>query len=59
MKHICPKFFYTHKLQKKDEIDVKQVKSNDNLVGLFTKFLPLCTLKKLINDVGMKHFKDL
>ena len=36
-KHISPKFFYTHELQKNDEIDVQQIRSSDNLVDLFTK----------------------
>ena len=49
MKHISPKFFYTHELQKKDDINVKQVKSSDNLIDLFTKSLPLFILKKLVN----------
>ena len=30
-KHIFPKFFYTHELQKDGEIDVQQTRSNDNL----------------------------
>ena len=37
IKHILPKFFYTHELQKDGEIDVQQIRSNDNLVDLFTK----------------------
>ena len=35
-KHISPKFFYTHELQKSSEIDIQQIRSNDNLVDLFT-----------------------
>lgn len=38
-KHISPKFFYTHELQKSEEIEVKQICSNDNLADLFTKSL--------------------
>jgi hypothetical protein len=38
-KHILPKFFYTHKLQQKGKIDIKQIRSNDNLTELFTKSL--------------------
>jgi hypothetical protein len=30
-KHISPKFFYTHELQKSGNIDVKQICSSDNL----------------------------
>ena len=38
-KHILPKFFSTHELQKNGEIDVRQIRSNDNLADLFTKSL--------------------
>ena len=30
-KHISPKFFYTHELQKNGDIDVRQTRSCDNL----------------------------
>ena len=36
-KHISPKIFYTHELQKNSEIDVRQIRSSDNLTDLFTK----------------------
>ena len=38
-KHISPKFFYTHELQKSSEIDVLQIRSSNNLTCLFTKSL--------------------
>ena len=31
IKHIAPKFFYTYELQKSSDIDVKQIRSCDNL----------------------------
>ena len=58
-KHISPKFFYTHELQKDCEIDVQQIRSNDNLADLFTKSLPSATFKKLVRQVGMLQLKDL
>ena len=58
-KHISPKFFYTHELQKKGEIDVQQIQSCNNLADLFTKALPLTTLKKLRYDIGMRRLRDL
>jgi hypothetical protein len=58
-KHISPKFFYTHELQKSGEIDVKQIRSSDNLSDLFTKTLPTATFKKLVNNIGMRRLKDL
>ena len=58
-KHISPKFFYTHELQKDGEIDVQQIRFNDNLADLFTKALPSATFKKLVRQVGMRQLKDL
>nr|CAN61870.1 hypothetical protein VITISV_002413 [Vitis vinifera] len=46
-KYISPKFFYSHELQKKCEIDVQHIQSCNNLAYLFTKALPLTILKKL------------
>jgi hypothetical protein len=36
-KHIIPKLFYPHELQKNGEIEILQTKSCDNLADLFTK----------------------
>ena len=45
--------FYTHKLQKSGDIDVKHIRSSDNLSDLFAKMLPTATFKK-INNTGMR-----
>ena len=58
-KHILPKFFYTHELQKDGEIDMQQIRSNNNLAYLFTKALPSATFKKLVRQVDMRQLKDL
>ena len=58
-KHISPKFFYTHELQKNGEIDVQQIRSSDNLVDIFTKALPISTFRKLIYKIGMRQPKDV
>ena len=58
-KHISPKLFYTHELQKSGEIDVQQIRSSDNLADLFTKSLPTSTFKKLIHRIGMRQLKDI
>ena len=58
-KHISPKFFYTHELQKSGEIYVQQIRSSDNLADLFTKSLPTSTFKNLIHKIGMYHLKDI
>ena len=58
-KHISPKFFATHELQEKKVVDIRQIRSCDNLGDLFTKSLPTCTFRKLVNGIGMKRLKDL
>ena len=58
-KHISPKFFYTHELQKNDEIDVQQIRSSDNLADLLTKSLSTSAFKKLIHRIGMRQLKDI
>ena len=58
-KHISPKFFFTHELQKKEEIDVHQIRSSDNLADLFTKALPTTTFEKLVHKIGMRRLRDL
>src|SRR5690606_17172200 len=58
-KHIMPKFFFTHDLQKDGEIQVVQVRSSDNSADLFTKSLPTSTLKKLTYQIDMRRLKDL
>ena len=53
MKHISPKLFYTHELQKNGDMDVQQIRSSDNVADLFTKFLPTATFKKMVHKIGM------
>ena len=57
-KHILPKFFFTHELQKAGEVHV-QVRSSDNSADVFTKALPTCTFRKLTHQIGMRGLKDL
>ncbi|GJV23727.1 hypothetical protein Tco_1376422 [Tanacetum coccineum] len=52
-KHILPKFFFTHNLQKSGDIIVQQIRSSDNLADLFTKALPTEIFKKLVHGIGM------
>ncbi|KAL0715150.1 hypothetical protein Bca4012_064472 [Brassica carinata] len=58
-KHVLPKFFFTHDLQKEGEVKVLQVRSSENSADLFTKALPTCTLRKLMLQIGMRSLKDL
>ncbi|KAI3706445.1 hypothetical protein L6452_24194 [Arctium lappa] len=58
-KHILPKFFFTHDLQKSGDISVQQVRSCENLADLFTKSLPNSTFQRLVHDIGMRRLKEL
>lgn len=55
-KHISPKFFYTHELQQNHQIDVKQIRSNDNFADFFTKTLPISIFKKLVHNIDSKSY---
>ena len=56
---FLPKFFYTHELQQSRQIDVKQIRSIDNLADLFTKTLPTSTFEKLVYGIGMRRLWKL
>ena len=58
-KHISPKFFYTHELQQSRQIDVKQIRSTDNIADLFTKTLSTSTFEKLVYGIGMRRLYKL
>ncbi|GJY50826.1 hypothetical protein Tco_0441673 [Tanacetum coccineum] len=58
-KHILPKFFFTHDLQKSGDIIVQKVHSSDNQADLSTKALPTTTFKKLVHDTGMRRLNQL
>ena len=58
-KHISPKFFFTHDLEKNGEINVQQIRLKDNLADLFTKSLPTTTFEKLVHRIGMCRYKNL
>ena len=58
-KHIAPKFFYPHELQKNGVIIIKKIHSSDNLVYLFTKSLPTSTFEKYVHGIGMRRLGRL
>nr|AAK50602.1 putative polyprotein [Oryza sativa Japonica Group]ABF97167.1 retrotransposon protein, putative, Ty1-copia subclass [Oryza sativa Japonica Group] len=58
-KHISPKFFYMHELQKKEEIKVTLTKTSENLTDLFTKSLPISVFEKLVHGIGMRRMRDV
>ena len=58
-KHIAPKYFYPHDLQKQGEVKILQARSCDNMTDLFTKSLPATTFRKFVREIGMRFLKDL
>ena len=58
-KHIIPKLFYPHELQKNGEIEILQTKSCDNLADLFTKSLSYSAFRKYVEGIGMRRLRDL
>ena len=58
-KHIAPKFFHIHELQKTEEIAVQQIRSDENLANLFTKSLPKCIFQKLTKGIGLRRLSEL
>ena len=58
-KHIIPKLFYPHELQKNGEIEILQTKSCVNLADLFTKSLPYTAFRKCIEGICMTRLRDL
>ncbi|XP_016570962.1 uncharacterized protein LOC107868855 [Capsicum annuum] len=59
MKHISPKFFFTHDLQKNGAIDVQQIRSSGNLVDLFTKSFPTLTFEKMVYKIETRRPNQL
>jgi hypothetical protein len=58
-KHIAPKFFYPHELQKSGEIKILQARSCDSLADLFTKSLAASSFYKCIYGICMRQLRDL
>jgi hypothetical protein len=58
-KHISPKFFSTHDLQKNDLINICQIKSSDNFADLFTKSLPRNIFEQFLYKIDIRYLKDV
>ena len=58
-KHISPKFFFTHDLQKNGDVNIQQICSCDNLADVFTKSLPSKVIEKLVLKVGLRRLRDI
>jgi len=58
-KHLSPKLFFTHDLQKEGKVNIQQVRSCDNLADLFTKSLPSKKFEELVHKIGMCRLGDI
>jgi hypothetical protein len=58
-KHISPKFFSTHDLQKNGLINIYQIRSSDNLADLFTKSLSKNIFEQVSHKIDIRHLKDV
>lgn len=58
-KHINPKFFYAHELQKMNEVKVLHTKSCENLADLFTKSLPASSFERCVRGIGMMRLREM
>jgi hypothetical protein len=58
-KHIAPKLFYPHELQKSGEINILQARSCDNLADLFTKSLPTSSFYKCVHGTSVRRLREL
>jgi hypothetical protein len=59
MKHILPKFFSTHELDEAGEINIQQIRSNDNLADMFTKSLNPKKFAELVSRIEMCRLRDI
>ncbi|KAM2811094.1 hypothetical protein COP2_044978 [Malus domestica] len=57
-KHISPKLFNAYELEKAKVIEVRQIRSNENLADLITKSLPKCTFQKLVQSIGLRRLTN-
>ena len=58
-KHIAPKFFYPHELQKSGEAKILHTKSCENLADLFTKSLPPPSFVRCVHGIGMRRLREM
>ena len=58
-KHISPKLFFKHELQKKEEISVTLTKSCDNLADIFTKSLLASPFEKCVRGIGLRRLGEV
>ena len=52
-------FVHTHELQESRQVNIKQIRSSNNLTNIFTKSLSTSTFEKLVYDIGMRRVSKL
>lgn len=58
MKHIDPKYFYTHE-QLGKEVDIRWIKTSENRADLFTKPLPPALHRDHVRGIGMRTLTEI
>ena len=59
-KHISPHIFtFSQDLVESGQIEIRKIKSENNIADMFTKALPTYKHKKLIETASMKSLSDL
>jgi len=57
-KHILPKLFFTHDLQRNGDVKIQNICSCENLADLFTKSLSRRTFEQLVHKIEL-HVDDV
>lgn len=58
VKHISPKFFFTHDLQKNGDISIQRICTRDNFAEIFIKSLPSRIFNQLVQKIGLHQRND-
>jgi len=58
-KHILPKLFFTHDLQRNCDVEIQKIRSCEKLAALFAKSLSRWTFKQLVHKIGLCHLNDV
>ena len=59
IKYIALKFFFSHQQQEHQKIEVKQIRSQDNLAELFSKSLQKSTFQKYVRGIRLRKLSKL
>jgi len=59
IKHILPKFFFIHDLQRNGNVEIKKIRSCKNLAYLFAKSLLRRTFEYSVHKIGLHHLNHV